>query len=276
MRRLLTPDGLRVLVARKLDSLRGGRRDQCANGDLSNLSGIGRFQAFIDRRDGFDDDIAVKVYLDCQQGHDFTYLRVVIDSAKYEFSVNYIPRRNEHEDRQGEEHDEDEISNFLENHGMTWRLCEDFDKASPGDRRFQSFLAGMHFLQLVKRCIGCNTPMSTPHSLCVQCDCETGSVHARYPLRVPKEHTKAGCDFEFHALNLDKFGRCFVCKQESAQQKPCGYDLHAWCLDTLGFCPTCGRRQERKQPIPFCTPELHAMLVKQTGRCFGCTLAVLE
>ncbi|KAL3134975.1 hypothetical protein ABBQ32_007934 [Trebouxia sp. C0010 RCD-2024] len=173
MRRLLTPDGLRVLVARKLDSLRGGRRDQCANGDLSNLSGIGRFQAFIDRRDGFDDDIAVKVYLDCQQGHDFTYLRVVIDSAKYEFSVNYIPRRNEHEDRQGEEHDEDEISNFLENHGMTWRLCEDFDKASPGDRRFQSFLAG--------------------------------------------------------------------------------------------FCPTCGRRQERKQPIPFCTPELHAMLVKQTG-----------
>ena len=60
---LLTPTGLRVLLARRFDSLRCGRNDQCANGDLANLAGLGRFQTAISKQPEFDEDTAVKVHL---------------------------------------------------------------------------------------------------------------------------------------------------------------------------------------------------------------------
>ena len=187
---LLTPTGLRVLLARRFDSLRCGRNDQCANGDLANLAGLGRFQTAISKRPEFDEDTAVKVHLRPRHAYGHSFLEVVIDADKYSSSVFHCARDDDQDEEQEEA--DYEISNVLEEKGSHWRLCEDFDKATSADKGFRSFLIGMHFAQLLRRCSRCNFLMSTPYQLCMQCDCQAVSGQDSYFCSVCQEHSKEG------------------------------------------------------------------------------------
>ncbi len=214
MRALLTPDGVRVLVARKLDNLRrGGQKDLCANGDLRPVSYKGKFQTFLSRRDGFDEDTSVRLYLKPRilSGH----VDVKIDSWKYDFSVNYSPGRYDVVD--DDDDDDDDISELLEIGGMSHILCEDFDKSS---NELQYILHSLHFMQLVRRCVRCACCMSTPHQLCMQCDCETVSTRDTYFCTVCQAHTSLGdvivtlaCNHHLHAECAKELNRCPVCRK---------------------------------------------------------------
>lgn len=216
---LLTPTGLRVLLARRFDSLRCGRNDQCANGDLANLAGLGRFQTALSKRPEFDEDTAVKVHLGPRQAYGHSYLEVLIDADKYNFSVFHChPDQDQDEEQEEEDY---EISKFLvEKDNNRWVLCEDFDKATSADKGFRSVLTGMHFAQLLRRCSRCNFLMSTPYQLCMQCDCQAVSVQDSYFCSVCQEHSKEGdvlvllpCNHHLHAQCFRKLDRCPVCRK---------------------------------------------------------------
>ena len=117
MQGLLTPSGLRGLVARKIDSLAHDRDEGYANGDLSALDAQAKFYAFLRYNQGFDKDTAVKVELRV-----FENVFVEIHADKYAFALQYVPVSNTSDsDEEETAHDaEADMDTFLEIYGTAW------------------------------------------------------------------------------------------------------------------------------------------------------------
>ena len=225
MQGLLTLEGLRVLVARKLDALHHDRVDHSANGDLATVNGHGKFFVYLDFNENFDEHTDARVHLlqfsDNLNGEPIS---LMIDTHKYIFNMRYV----RHEVNEDYEVTEEEDA-FLEIHGTTHVLPQGFDNST---KRLTSLLKTIHFMQLIKRCKGCNTAMSTACQLCMQCDCATARTQETYFCSVCQEHTRSGdvivslpCNHQLHLQCFDKLDRCPVCRKgcrgSSVETKVC-------------------------------------------------------
>lgn len=222
---LITSDGLRLLLTRKFQALRSGRREAYANGDLAILDRPDAwFDLVLHLRHNFDNDKDVKLML-----HPMTHPALLqltperwhacLSCAKYTLTAVYMTAGDDEE----EDDWEDTPHTFLEREGDTWVLAEGFEMSTGS--RWDDLLQGLHFLQRLKRCIRCDTYMSSPDSLCMQCACSLDACCEPVFCSICLEDTKAGevvqrlpCRHMFHADCLHKMSgaRCPMCRKSCA------------------------------------------------------------